>query len=45
MAGLCKEPQWSYPYATEHGGVLYVTYSISKEDCAMSAIPLSALRV
>ncbi len=45
IPGLCKEPQWSYPYAIEHQGTLYVTYSISKEDCAMSAIPLAALRV
>ncbi len=45
LPGLCKEPQWSYPYAIEHEGTLYVTYSISKEDCAMSKIPLSALRV
>jgi len=45
LAGLCKEPQWSYPYAIERDGVLYVTYSISKEDCAMSAIPLHALAV
>ena len=43
LAGLCKEPQWSYPYAIEHDGSLYVTYSISKEDCAMSVIPLAAL--
>ncbi len=45
LSGLCKEPQWSYPYAVEHDGRLHVTYSISKEDCAMSSIPLSALRV
>jgi hypothetical protein len=44
LAGSCKEPQWSYPYAIEHDGALYVTYSVSKEDCAMSIIPLAALR-
>lgn len=45
MSGLCKEPQWSYPYAVEHDGALHVTYSISKEECAMSIIPLSNLEV
>lgn len=45
IPGLCKEPQWSYPYAVEAAGSLYVTYSISKEDCAMSVIPLDALAV
>lgn len=45
LEGLCKEPQWSYPYACEHEGALHVTYSISKEDCAMSIIPLEALEI
>ena len=45
LIGECKEPQWSYPYAVEHDGHLYVTYSISKEDCAMTIIPLSSLDV
>lgn len=44
LKGECKEPQWSYPYAVEREGSLHVTYSISKEDCAMSTIPLSSLR-
>ena len=35
--------QWSYPYAVEHDGDLYVTYSSSKEDAVLSVIPLSAL--
>jgi hypothetical protein len=43
LVGECKEPQWSYPYAVELEGTLYVTYSISKEDCAMSAIPIDVL--
>src|SRR5690606_23136521 len=43
LVGECKEPQWSYPYAVEHDGALYVTYSISKEDCALTIIPLSTL--
>jgi hypothetical protein len=41
LPGLCKDAQWSYPFAVEHGGNLYVSYSISKEDCALSVIPLS----
>jgi hypothetical protein len=45
LQGLCKEPQWSYPYAIEHDGELLVTYSVSKEDCAMTRIPLSSLNV
>lgn len=44
LVGECKEPQWSYPYAVEHDDKLYVTYSISKEDCALTIIPLSALQ-
>lgn len=43
--GECKEPQWSYPYAVEHEGALYITYSVSKEDCALSVVPLASLRV
>jgi hypothetical protein len=44
LVGECKEPQWSYPYAVEHEDKLYVTYSISKEDCALTIIPLSSLQ-
>lgn len=36
---------WAYPAALEVGGKLYVTYSVAKEDCELSIIPLSALRV
>ncbi len=42
-AGWCKGPQWSYPCAVEHDGNLYVAYSVGKEDCALSIIPLTAL--
>jgi hypothetical protein len=45
LAGSCKEPQWSYPYAIERDGALYVTYSVSNEDCAMSTTPLATLRL
>lgn len=36
---------WAYPAAVEHGGNLYVTYSVAKEDCELSIIPIRALRV
>jgi hypothetical protein len=45
LNGECKEPQWSYPYAVEHRGQLFITYSISKEDCAMTVVPLDSLAV
>ena len=38
-----KGSQWSYPYAIEHDGKLYVVYSATKEDCALSIIPLEAI--
>lgn len=44
-ARFLRNPQWAYPAAVEHEGALYVTYSVSKEDCALSIIPLSALAV
>jgi hypothetical protein len=43
LPGRAKSPQWSYPYAHEHDGHLYVVYSIGKEDCGLSIIPLHAL--
>jgi hypothetical protein len=43
LGGRAKARQWSYPYAHEHDGKLYVVYSISKEDCGLSVIPLRAL--
>ncbi len=43
--GRCAKVQWSYPYAHEHDGKLYVIYSVGKEDCAVSIIPVSALAV
>lgn len=41
--GWAKGPQWSYPYAHEYGGNLYVVYSIGKEKCGLSIIPLASL--
>ncbi len=43
LRGRAKSPQWSYPYAHEHDGHLYVVYSIGKEDCGLSIIPLHAI--
>ncbi len=41
--GNAKSPQWSYPYAYEHAGRLYVVYSIGKEECGLTVIPVTSL--
>lgn len=41
--GRAKGKQWSYPYAHEYDGKLYVVYSIGKEDCGLSIIPIKSL--
>ncbi|NQT86116.1 hypothetical protein HQ560_05085, partial [bacterium] len=41
--GRAKSKQWCYPYGYEHDGKLYVVYSIGKEDCGLSVIPISSL--
>jgi len=41
--GAAKGKQWSYPYGHEHNGRLYVVYSIGKEDCGLSVLPVEAL--
>lgn len=41
--GHAKSKQWSYPYGHEHDGKLHVVYSIGKEDCGLSVIPLESL--
>lgn len=41
--GRAKSSQWSYPYGYEHNGKLYVVYSIGKEECGLSVIPLDSL--
>jgi hypothetical protein len=43
FVGKAKGKQWSYPYGYEHDGKLYVVYSIGKEDCGLSILPVSAL--
>jgi hypothetical protein len=41
--GNAKSKQWSYPYAHEHDGKLYIVYSIGKEDCGLTVIPVKSL--
>ncbi len=43
--GRAKSKQWSYPYGYEHDDKLYVVYSIGKEDCGLSVIPISSLKI
>ncbi len=43
FAGSAKTKQWSYPYAHEHDGKLWVVYSIGKEECGLTVIPIAAL--
>ncbi len=43
--GKAKSKQWSYPFGYEHNGKLYVVYSIGKEDCGLSIIPLKSLMI
>jgi hypothetical protein len=44
FSGQAKGKQWSYPYGYEHDGNLYVVYSIGKEDCGLSVVPIEALK-
>jgi hypothetical protein len=41
--GAAKGKQWSYPYAHEHDGKLYIVYSIGKEECGLSVVPVASL--
>lgn len=43
-AGFAKVAQFSYPYAHEHDGKLYIVYSVGKEECGLSIIPVWALK-
>ena len=40
-----KGKQWSYPYGYEYEGKLYVVYSIGKEDCGLSILPLESIAI
>ena len=42
--GKGKFKQWSYPYGYEHDGNLFVVYSIGKEDCGLSVLPINSLQ-
>jgi len=42
--GAAKSKQWSYPYGYEYDGKLYVVYSIGKEDCGLSILPVESLQ-
>ena len=44
FSGNAKGKQWSYPYGYEHDGKLFVVYSIGKEDCGLSVVPVAALK-
>ena len=41
--GAAKGKQWSYPYGYEHDGKLYVVYSVGKEECGLSVLPIESL--
>jgi hypothetical protein len=41
--GAAKGKQWSYPYAHEHNGKLYIVYSVGKEECGLSVVPVTSL--
>ena len=44
FSGAAKGKQWSYPYGYENDGKLYIVYSIGKEDCGLSVIPVKSLK-
>jgi len=41
--GRAKSKQWSYPYGYEHDGRLYVVYSVGKEECGLTTVPIESL--
>ncbi|MBG85608.1 MAG: hypothetical protein CMO80_01755 [Verrucomicrobiales bacterium] len=44
FSGFAKAKQWSYPYGYEHEGKLYVVYSIGKEECGLTIVPVASLQ-
>ena len=34
---------WSYPSAIEHGGRLFVVYTLEKHHCALTVIPIASI--
>ncbi len=45
LAAAGRGTEWSYPFAIEKDGKLYVSYTHGKEDCVMSVIPVTGLRI
>lgn len=43
--GKAKSKQWSYPYGHEYDGKLYIVYSIGKETCGLSVIPVESFKM
>ena len=41
---LKSGPEWSYPCATEHDGMLYVIYTSEKKHSVMTIIPVKSLQ-
>ncbi len=37
--------EWSYPFAMEHKGNLYIAYTQGKEDCVLSIVPIEVLAI
>ncbi len=44
-AELGVGPEWSYPYAAEHHGKLYVIYTSQKNHSVMTIIPVTSLKL
>lgn len=42
--GRAKSKQWSYPYGYEHDGKLYIVYSVGKEECGLTTVPIESLK-
>jgi hypothetical protein len=45
VSGFGKIEQWSYPSVLEHNRKVYITYSVTKEDCCLSILPLDEFTV
>ncbi|MFZ2654957.1 MAG: exo-alpha-sialidase [Victivallales bacterium] len=43
--GYCKGEQWSYPSVLEHDRKVYISYSVTKEDCCLSILPLEEFAI
>jgi hypothetical protein len=44
VAECPKMRQWSYPSVLEHEGKVYISYTVTKEQCCLSILPLGELR-